>query len=212
LLFSLNSVSALIKPFGVALDSYRNLYIADTNNNVIREVNAVTRIITTIAGNGYGAGSGSGACGGDGASATSAELNRPMGVALDAQGNLYIADYGNERIRMVNAATQIITTIAGNGGLGLPSLSLQVSEMHPQSTSRSHEHLMFGQKTQRAPSRCREFAIAGCSCVESALPFSHESHGLTVTGCCLSPAFQSCSWAPGKKSLHRPRILKSRGR
>jgi hypothetical protein len=81
-------------------------------------VNAVTQVITTIAGNGVGAGTGSGAYSGDGGLATSASLNQPMGVALDAAGNLYIADYGNERIRVVNGATQIITTKAGNGGLG----------------------------------------------------------------------------------------------
>ena len=96
-------------PYGVALDASGNIYIADANNCRIREVNAQTGIITTIAGNGTAGFSG------DGSLATIAALNIPYGVALDASGNIYIADYGNNRIREVNAQTGIITTVAGNG-------------------------------------------------------------------------------------------------
>jgi trimeric autotransporter adhesin len=89
-----------------------NLYIADLGNSRIREVAAGTGIITTVAGNntsGYS---------GDGEAATSAELNRPYGVAVDRAGNLYIADLSNNRIREVTASTGIITTVAGNGTFG----------------------------------------------------------------------------------------------
>ena len=96
-------------PFGVALDASGNLYLADTSNNRIREVAAGTGIITTVAGNGTQSYSG------DGGAATSAELNVPYGVAVDASGNLYIADTYNNRIREVAAGTGIITTVAGNG-------------------------------------------------------------------------------------------------
>src|SRR5207247_899789 len=99
--------ASLNGPFGVALDASGNLYVADLNNYRIRKVAAATGIITTVAGNG------SPAFAGDGGTATSASLDSPTGVALDASGNLYIADFGNQRIRKVAAATGIITTVAG---------------------------------------------------------------------------------------------------
>jgi beta-lactam-binding protein with PASTA domain len=107
--------AALSFPSDVAIDSEGNLYIADSYNNVIREVMAATGIIRTIAGNGTGAGTGNGGYSGDGGSATSAEFNYPSGVAVDPTGNLYIADSYNNVIREVTAATGIISTVAGNG-------------------------------------------------------------------------------------------------
>ncbi len=96
-------------PSAVAYDSKGDLFIADTNNNVIREV-SVTGVVTTIAGNGEQGFSG------DGGAATSAELNAPTGIAIDSSGNLYIADSQNNRIREVSNG--IITTVAGNGIAG----------------------------------------------------------------------------------------------
>jgi uncharacterized protein YjiK len=108
----LATAAELNSPEGVAVDSDGNLYIADTGNNCIRRVDHTTQIITTVAGNGtYG-------FGGDGGPATSANLGEPMHVAVDSLGNLYIADWGNNRIRKVDHATQIITTVAGNGTYG----------------------------------------------------------------------------------------------
>ncbi|MEZ5362984.1 MAG: hypothetical protein R2748_11755 [Bryobacterales bacterium] len=75
----------------------------------MRRADGATGIITTVAGNG------SRGFSGDGGPATSAELDAPRGLALDATGNLFIADQSNHRIRRVDAATGIITTIAGNG-------------------------------------------------------------------------------------------------
>jgi len=95
-------------PFGVAVDSAGNLYIADSGNNRIRKV--ANGIITTVAGNGTPGFSG------DNGPATSAQLNGPAGVAVDSAGNLYIADGGNNRIRKVSNG--VITTVAGNGTLG----------------------------------------------------------------------------------------------
>jgi sugar lactone lactonase YvrE len=103
-------------PVVIALDSSGNIYIADFYNNRVRRVDAATGIITTIAGNGYGAGTSSGGgYSGDGGPADSAELFNPDGVALDGRGNVYIADVNNNRIRKVDAGTGIITTITGNG-------------------------------------------------------------------------------------------------
>ena len=83
------------------------MYIPDWQNNRIRKV-ATNGIITTVAGkNGNG-------FSGDGGMATNACLNQPQGVAFDAAGNLFIADWQNHRIRKV-ATNGIITTVAGNG-------------------------------------------------------------------------------------------------
>jgi trimeric autotransporter adhesin len=99
-------------PEDTAFDSAQHLYIADKANNRVRMVSGATGIITTVAGNGVAAYSG------DGGPATSASLNQPTGTAVDAAGNLYIADGANQRIREVAAGTGIITTIAGNGTAG----------------------------------------------------------------------------------------------
>lgn len=95
-------------PFAVAADAAGNFYIADYFNNAVRKVDA-SGIMTTIAGDGTPGFSG------DGGLAVSSRLNGPASVTLDAAGNIYIADKFNERIRKINAATGIITTIAGNG-------------------------------------------------------------------------------------------------
>jgi sugar lactone lactonase YvrE len=98
-------------PAGVAVDDSGNVYIADTDNSRIRKVNHTTGIITTIAGNGTSG------FGGDGTAATGAQLYYPSGVAVDHLGNVYVADYDNQRIRKINAAG-IISTVAGNGTAG----------------------------------------------------------------------------------------------
>jgi DNA-binding beta-propeller fold protein YncE len=83
-------------PWKAIVDPNGNLFIADNGNNRIRRVAAATGIITTVAGNGEPGFSG------DGGLATSASLNYPNGIALDANGNLFIVDNGNNRIRKVN--------------------------------------------------------------------------------------------------------------
>lgn len=108
------ATSALLHfPFGIALDASGNLYIADTYNQKIREVTATSHIIKTIAGN-LSAGSG-----GDGGPPTAASLNYPLGVAVDAQGNVYIADASNSEIRKITVgASPTISTIAGSVKMG----------------------------------------------------------------------------------------------
>ena len=97
-------------PFGVALDKAGDLYVADTSNYRVRRVDAVTGVITTVAGNGTGGYSG------DGGLAINAELYNPEGLAVDSAGNLYIAEQANDDIRRVDAVTGVITTVAGTGG------------------------------------------------------------------------------------------------
>jgi len=101
--------ASLNYPNGVAADSFGNVFIADTGNNCIRMV-GTNGIITTVAGGGAGGL-------GDGSAATNASLNQPSGVALDAFGNLFIADTGDSRIREVST-NGIIATVAGNGTWG----------------------------------------------------------------------------------------------
>jgi uncharacterized protein (TIGR03437 family) len=96
----------LADPEAVAIDGGGNLYLADLDR-----IRVITNgVITTLAGNGTGGYQG------DGAVATAAELSSPSGVAVDTSGNLYLADYANNRVRMV--ANGIITTFAGNGTYG----------------------------------------------------------------------------------------------
>ena len=120
------AISAQINgPFGIALDSAGSLYIADTTNNVVRNVSPDGTISTV-------AGTGTPGYLGDGGTARSAWLNGPEGVALDAAGNLYIADTFNGRVRRVGT-DGIITTAAGIGSTGIfsgdggPAISAGIS-------------------------------------------------------------------------------------
>jgi hypothetical protein len=113
----------LYYPQGVAVDTFGNLFIADSANNRVRKV-GTNGIITTVAGDGTAGYSG------DGGAARNAELWSPAGVAVDASGNLFIADLENNRIRKVGT-NGIITTVAGGGTNGLgdggPATNAEVS-------------------------------------------------------------------------------------
>jgi trimeric autotransporter adhesin len=95
---------------GIAVDALGNLYVAETSANRIRKIDPAG-VISTIAGRG------SGNYSGDGGPATSAQLSDARSVALDATGNLYIADTGNNTVRVV-ATNGLIVTVAGNGNPG----------------------------------------------------------------------------------------------
>lgn len=91
----------------IILDKAGNFYFSDTGNSRIRRVDAVSGVVTTVAGTGlYG-------YSGDGGVATSAEIAQPRGLAFDAAGNLYFADYGDSVVRKIDAGTGIISTVAG---------------------------------------------------------------------------------------------------
>jgi sugar lactone lactonase YvrE len=114
----LASSATVNEPAGLAMDSAGNLYIADAGNNRIRRVDAKTGIITTVAGDSTPDMFGQGGYNGDDIPATQALLNLPYTVAVDRQGNLFIADSGNNRIRLVDAKTELISTVAGTGTAG----------------------------------------------------------------------------------------------
>ncbi|HEY3175330.1 MAG TPA: hypothetical protein VGK94_06155 [Candidatus Polarisedimenticolia bacterium] len=103
------ATSASISPRGFAVDGGGNIFIADEAGNRIRRVNAATGIISNIAGTGeYG-------FGGDGGPASAATLAFPGAIILDGAGDVLLSDVGNHRVRRIDAATGIITTVAGGG-------------------------------------------------------------------------------------------------
>jgi sugar lactone lactonase YvrE len=111
--------ATLNNPSGVALDSVGNIFIADTNNCLIRKISTSTGVISTVAGTLPDL-TGNLHCGymGDGGLATSAKLGFPNGVAVDGSGNIIIADTTNCAIRKISASTGIISTVAGTASCG----------------------------------------------------------------------------------------------
>ncbi|MFE6665748.1 RICIN domain-containing protein [Streptomyces sp. NPDC057697] len=121
----LATAARLNRPTGVAVGSDGVIYIADSGGHRIRRITPDGKISTV-------AGTGSANFGGDGGPATSAQLKNPYGVTVDDEGNLYIADRGNHRVRKVTAADGKISTIAGTGsaslgGDGGPATSAQLN-------------------------------------------------------------------------------------
>ncbi len=116
----------LAAPAGVATDGGGNLFIADESNHRVRKLTVATGVLTTIAG------TGAAGAAGDNGPATAAQLNRPRAVALDAAGNVFIADFSNHKIRKIDIATGLMTTVAGIGtpgaaGDGGPATAAQLS-------------------------------------------------------------------------------------
>jgi sugar lactone lactonase YvrE len=134
------TATRLNNPYGVHGDAAGNIYIADPDNKRIRKVDAVSGLITTVAGNGNGtylgdnncirkvdaasglittvAGNGDEGYLEDGVPAIATRLDHPAGIHVDGAGNIYIADTDNKRIRKVDNAGGIIATVAGTGSAG----------------------------------------------------------------------------------------------
>jgi cysteine-rich repeat protein len=121
------TAAELHRPHALAVDVDGHLITADTYNHRIIRVDTVTGAVFTVAGNGTPGFSG------DGGPATGAQLDTPIGVAVDGLGNIFIADSHNRRIRRVDAATGVVTTVAGTGAAGSsgedgPATSAQLQE------------------------------------------------------------------------------------
>ncbi len=105
--------AAISSPSGLAMDGAGDIFFADSGNHVVRRIDGVSGIITTIAGT-----PGSQGYSGDGFAAISAQLTLPQGIAFDAVQTLYIADTGNNVVRAIDAVTGVIRTVAGTGIAG----------------------------------------------------------------------------------------------
>jgi DNA-binding beta-propeller fold protein YncE len=130
----------LNQPFDVAYDASGNLFLSDTFNHRVRRIDAKSGLITTVAGNGRKGFSG------DGGPATKAQLDEPYGIVLDSQGNLFIADRLNRRIRRVDGKTGVITTLVGDGskttgGDGGPAERATLVEPNGVALDRGGKHL-----------------------------------------------------------------------
>ncbi len=103
-------------PHNLAVAPDGDVYVADTDNNTIRKIDSKTGVVSTVAGTGEKGFSG------DGGPARAARFNGIYCLAFDAKGeHLYLADLGNRRIRVVDLATGVVTTVAGNGERGVPT-------------------------------------------------------------------------------------------
>jgi trimeric autotransporter adhesin len=135
---ALNAV--LSEPVAVAIDSANNLFIADSGNNRIRRVDAKTGVINTIAGNGVTT------FNGDGIPAITAGILGPTSIAIDREGNLFIADIGNNRVRRIDARTAIITTVVGGetrGYAGDGGPASAASLRSPKAVAVDHQGNLF---------------------------------------------------------------------
>jgi uncharacterized protein (TIGR03437 family) len=180
------ATSAQLVPAAVAVDSAGNLYVADSYNNRVRKVS--NGVITTVAGDGAPGFSG------DSGPAISAILGYPEGLAVDSSGNLYIADNGNNRIRMVSNG--VIATVAGNGTGGFsgdngPATNAEL--WSPQGVAVDSAGNVY--IADNGNNRIRILTPSGARCTYSVTPASLQApaSGGSVTVSVQTAA--SCTWS-----------------
>lgn len=174
--------AALYSPTGLAMDASGNLYISDSGNNVIRVISNNT--INTYAGQaepGYT---------GDGGQGFNAQFYYPKGIVLDASHNLYIADFGNNVIRVI-AANGIVTTVAGNGtsgfyGDGGPATSAELASPYDMAVDGAGNLYIADLANQRV----REVLTSGTIVTIA----GNGTHGYSGDG---GPATAAQLWNPG---------------
>lgn len=135
-----NALNAQINnPFDIVIDAADNIHFVDLNNNVIRRIDHATNVISTTIGTGAVGFSG------DGGLANVAEISNPQGITIDANDNIYISDQENARIRKVNAATGIITTVLGTGTTGYPTsgVAAATADINPYNLFISNENKLI---------------------------------------------------------------------
>ncbi len=125
--------AAIGAPWGVAADNAGNVYVTSASENVVRKIDATGKI-TRFAGGGTGCPQQTDSIG-DGCPATAANFASPLGIGVDAAGRVYIVDQNHQRVRMVDPATGIISTIAGTGvaGRNASNVALQAMLNYPSS-------------------------------------------------------------------------------
>jgi uncharacterized protein (TIGR03437 family) len=171
---------------GIAVDSAGNLYIAEFDRSDVRKVS--NGAITTVAGNGTPGFSG------DNGSATSAQLDNPEGVAVDSAGNLYIADWGNNRIRMVSNG--VIATVAGSGTGGFSGdngLATNALLWSPQGVAVDAAGNLYVAGTGN--NRIRVLTPTGSRCTYSVSPASLSAPASGGAVAVSIQAAASCPWA-----------------
>jgi streptogramin lyase len=104
----------LNEPYEIRFDNDGNMYFVEMKNHLVRRVDSKTKKISTVAGNGHAG------FRGDGGPAKNAQFNQPHSITLDGNGNLYVADIGNHRIRRIDLGAGNIDSIAGNSQKRLP--------------------------------------------------------------------------------------------
>jgi len=200
--------STVSSPESVALDGAGNLYIADSGSNVVRMIGVATGNISTVVGNFNNI-----ACSsrtdamGDGCPATQAMLSQPRGIAFDAGGNIYVADSGDNVVRMVSAATGVITTVAGNSsgtvcsartdsvGDGCPATQASLSQ--PQGVALDGSGNLYIADTNNQ--RVREVEAVGGAITATSTIVTAAGNGNTgATACKATPvaATSAIVWAP----------------
>ena len=169
-------------PMGLVLDGTGNIYFVDWGNVVIRKITASSGDISTVAGNG------SEGYSGDGGPATSAQLYYPESVAVDATGNIYIADVVNNRIRKVTASTGDISTVAGNGTAGYSGdggVAISAELEYPYGVAVDTANYIYiadnGNNRIRAVGQAKATPSISVSCSPNPIIYGSETTSCTTT-------------------------------